>query len=140
MVAFGDTRYIAPAYDKWAGQVMEMQISVEDGTDKARAVSMVLDALAQEAPLVDLVVVREPVDGAMYGGQAGSGKQGAYLVNGQRLHYSRVREYGWRDSVLWLREHVDPAARRIEKDATEVWLLPMTEQMRQRVIILGVRG
>ena len=45
---------------------------------------------------------------------------------------------GWKQSVLWLRENVDPDAHEFITKGKHKYLYPMTKQMRKRVQILSV--
>lgn len=136
VISFGDTVFLAPMFDKWSGQVYEMQVSLEDGTDKEEAILVALDSLKKEAPHVDLVVCRGIVPLFEYAGRFGDGKQGAFIVNGERLHPKAVKEYGWRKSVLWLREHIDRQATQFDRLAKDMFIHPMTEEMKKRTSVL----
>lgn len=139
VVSFGETNFIATQFDKWRGQVYEMQVALDGEPDIHGAVLAALEALQEEAPHAELVISSIDVPGLFkYCGKLGSGKQGAYLIHGERLHPKMVKEYGWRPSVLWLREHIDEQATQFDKQAKDTWLYPMTEQMKKRIKTLEV--
>lgn len=139
VISFGETTFLSAPFDKWRGQVYEMQAALDEMADRTTAILAALDALREEAPHIDLVTSRADVPGVFeYGGKMGDGRQGAYIVKGERLHPKTVKQYGWRQSVLWLREHIDSEATQFDRQAKDIWLYPMTEQMKQRITALEV--
>ncbi len=128
-------------FDKWQGQVQEMYIAIERGTDIPAAISLALDALQAEAPFVDVVISRDSRANGKLSlvGRHGDGKKGAYIINGDRIHPKTVRQNGWRPSVLWLREHVDAHTTQFDRDAQDLYAIGLNDRMRERLTRMEVR-
>lgn len=149
----GANRYIATPYDKWQGQVIELErvaLNGKQGHGKtSTAVSMTLKALKKEAPWVDLIVSYADMDQQhmgvlyqatnwIYTGLTNANQRGAFIINGKKTHPKTVYSRGWKESVLWLKEHVDPNAEEFITKGKHKYLYPMNKQMRKRIQILSV--
>lgn len=56
-----------------------------------------------------------------------------FRVNGQVRHPRAVHLAGWRQSLAWLREHVDPRAETVTMPGKHRYLMPLDKQTRRRV-------
>ena len=121
----GATINIASPFDKWQGQVLELERVALNGKQghgaTSQAVSMTLKALHREAPWVDLVVSYADLDQNHFGtlyqatnwiytGLVNANSRGAFIIFGKKTHPKSVHSKGWKQSLLWLRENVDPEA------------------------------
>lgn len=122
-------------YDKWAGQVFEMGVSIREMIDEA--VKEVIKKFCQEVPCADLVVSRKMFPDFLYIGKVGEKKKCAFLVRNERLNAKFVKRNGWRASVLWLRENVDPSAEMYDPDAEDMFAMPLNKVMAKRIILMG---
>lgn len=142
---------IAEVYDKWAGQVIELERVALNGKQghgtTSTAVSLSLKMLKKEAPWVDLIVSYADLDqnhmgilyqatNWIYTGLANADTLGAFIVRGQKMHPKSVHSKGWKQSLLWLRENVDPKAQEFITKGKHKYLMPMTKEMRKRIEIL----
>ena len=149
----GATPHIASPYDKWQGQVVELErvaLNGKQGHGKtSTAVSMSLKALAKEAPWIDLVVSYADLDQGhngtlyqatnwIYTGLTNANTRGAFIVHGKKMHPKTVHSKGWKQSLLWLRENIDADAEEFITQGKHKYLYPMTKQMRKRIEILSV--
>lgn len=149
----GATPHIASPYDKLPGQVLELERVALNGKQghgtTSKAVAMTLKALAKEAPWVDLIVSYADLDQEhvgilyqatnwIYQGLTNANQRGAFIIHGKKYHPKSVHSKGWKQSVLWLRENVDPDAHEFITKGKHKYLYPMTKQMRKRVQILSV--
>ena len=144
---------IASPYDKWQGQVVELvrvALNGKQGPGKtSEAVSGSLKMLHREAPWIDMVVSYADLDQDHFGtlyqatnwiytGLTNANKRGAFIVNGKKMHQKTIYGRGWKESVLWLRENVDPEASEFITKGKHKYLYPMTKQMRKRLQKLSV--
>lgn len=148
----GATPQIAMPYDKWQGQVIELQrvaLNGKQGHGKTSwAVATTLKALKKEAPYVDLVVSYADLDQShngilyqatnwIYEGLKNENTRGAFIIKGKKMHNRSVASKGWKQSLLWLRENVDKNAQEFITKGKHKYLYPMTKKMRKRVEILA---
>jgi hypothetical protein len=149
----GATPHIASPYDKLPGQVVELERVALNGKQghgtTSKAVSMTLKALQKEAPWIDLVVSYADLDQGhagtlyqatnwIYQGLTNANQRGAFIINGKKYHPKSVHSKGWKQSLLWLRENIDPGAQEFITKGKHKYLYPMTKQMRKRVEVLSV--
>ena len=149
----GATPHIASPYDKLPGQVVELERVALNGKQghgaTSKAVSLTIKALAKEAPWIDLIVSYADLDQGhagtlyqatnwIYQGLTNANQRGAFIINGKRYHPKSVHSKGWKQSVLWLRENVDPEAKEFITKGKHKYLYPMTKQMRKRIEVLSV--
>lgn len=149
----GATPHIASPYDKWQGQVVELERVALNGKqghgNTSTAVAMTLKALHREAPWIDIVVSYADLDqnhqgilyqatNWIYSGLTNKDTRGAFIVHGKKLHPKTVHSKGWKQSLLWLRENVDKDAEEFITKGKHKYLYPMTKQMRKRIEILSV--
>ena len=62
---------------------------------------------------------------------------GAFIINGKKTHPKSCYSKGWKQSILWLREHIDPKAEVFITKGKHKYIYPMTKAMRARVDILA---
>lgn len=124
----------AKRFDKFSGQVWEMILAT--AWKDAEQVRTAVQAFKKQVPYADALISRMQIAGFDYIGMWGSGRQGAYIVHGDRLHPKMVKAMGWRDSVLWLRENIDEKAEQYDRDASDLYFLPLVKSMEQREKLL----
>ena len=149
----GATPHIADCFDKWHGQVLELVRVALNGKqghgNTSTAVAMTLKAIKREAPWVDLIVSYADIDqdhvgtlyqatNWIYTGVKNADSRGAFIVFGKKTHPKSIYSKGWKQSLLWLRENVDPNAEEFITKGKHKYLYPMTKEMRERVKILEV--
>lgn len=149
----GATPNIANPYDKWQGQVVELvrvALNGKQGHGKtSEALAMSLKALHAVAPWIDLVVSFADLDqdhagilyqstNWIYTGVKNAGSRGAFIVFGKKMHPKSIHSKGWKQSLSWLRENVDPNAEEFLTRGKHKYLYPMNKSMRKRVSLLSV--
>ena len=152
LYGYGATINISRPFDKWNGQVMELVRVALNGRQghgrTSEAVAMTLKAIHREAPWVDLIVSYADLDqghvGTLYQatnwvyiGCRGAGQRCAFVINGKKMHPKSVYSKGWRESILWLREHVDPKAEEVIVAGKHKYVYPMTKSMRARLSLIS---
>lgn len=71
----------------------------------------------------------------IYVGRGGVGPE--FVVHGRRMHSRSVYSKGWRQSLPWLKEHIDPEAVLIKPEAKFKYVMPLDRQMRRRMLKLA---
>lgn len=150
----GANLQIAKPYDKWQGQVLELVRVALNGKqghgNTSAAVAMSLKAMKKMYPWVDLIISYADMDqehfGTLYqatnwiytGLKNANTKGGAYIIFGKKMHGRSVAHKGWKQSYLWLKEHVDPNVEEVVTKGKHKYLYPMNKQTRKRIQILSV--
>lgn len=57
-----------------------------------------------------------------------------FVVNGKQLHARSVHAKGWKQTIEWLQEHVDPNARKVYPPGKHRYLMPLDKAMCRRVL------
>ena len=148
----GATVNIASPYDKWQGQVLELErvaLNGKQGHGKtSQAVGLCLKALHREAPFVDIVVSYADLDqdhsgvlyqstNWIYTGLKNENTRGAFIIHGKKVHPKSCHSKGWKQSLLWLRENIDENAEEFITKGKHKYIYPMTKQMRKRLSVLS---
>ena len=148
----GANKSIASPYDKWQGQVLELVRVALNGKqgngNTSQALGLSLKALHREAPWVDLIVSYADLDqnhkgiiyqatNWVYTGLQNAKTVGAFIVNGKKVHPRSAHSKGWKQSLLWIREHIDPNATEFVTEGKHKYLYPMTKKMRKRIKVLA---
>lgn len=60
-----------------------------------------------------------------------------FLVHGRLMHPRSVAANRWRQSLGWLRRHVDPNATEVEKPGKHRYVMPLDKAMRRRIVRLA---
>lgn len=130
-------------------QVAELQrVALKDGheTPTSKIVAITIRLLKQHSPNLRLLIsFADELGQGHHGGiyQAGNWiytgafeGDGGFTINGKAYHSRSVYSKGWVQSVKWLRENVDPKAR---KNATRKhrYLYPLDDEMRARIAPLA---
>jgi hypothetical protein len=147
----GATVNIASPYDKWQGQVWELERVALNGKqghgNTSKAVAMTLKALKKRRPWLDLVVSYADIDqnhkgtlyqatNWVYTGIKNADSRGAFIVHGKKMHPKSCHSKGWKQSLLWIRENIDPDAEEFITKGKHKYLYPMNKATRKRIEIL----
>jgi hypothetical protein len=148
----GANMYIAKPYDKWQGQVLELVRVALNGKqghgNTSKAVALTLKQMKKSKPWCDLIVSYADLDqnhagtlyqatNWVYTGVMNKDSMGAFIINGKKTHPKSCYSKGWKQSILWLREHIDPKAEVFVTKGKHKYIYPMTKAMRARVDILA---
>lgn len=113
----------------------------------SKAVAMTLKALKKRRPWLDLVVSYADIDqnhkgtlyqatNWVYTGIKNADSRGAFIVHGKKMHPKSCHSKGWKQSLLWIRENVDPDAEEFITKGKHKYLYPMNKATRKRIEIL----
>lgn len=123
----GATINIATMFDCVQGEVLELVRVALNGKQKktSECVATALKVLHKDAPHIKIIVSYADQNQGHFGTiyqatnwlyigdtskWAQVHKEDAFIVNGEKLHPRTVYSRGWKQSVSWLRENVDPNA------------------------------
>ena len=148
----GANMHIAQPYNKWQGQVVELErvaLNGKQGHGKtSEAVAMTIRAIKKEAPWVDLLVSYADLDQEhigilyqatnwIYTGLCNADTVGAFIVHGKKMHPKTIYSKGWKQSLLWLKENIDFNAKEFVTKGKHKYIYPMNKKMRKRVKVLA---
>lgn len=148
----GANMHIAKPYDKWQGQVLELVRVALNGKqghgNTSKALAMTLKVMRKCKPWCDLIVSYADLDQEhvgtlyqatnwIYTGVMNADSMGAFIVNGKKMHPKSVHSKGWKQSLLWLKENIDPDTEEFITKGKHKYLYPLTKPMRKRVSILA---
>ncbi len=143
----GATPRIGSPYGLFQGEVLELVRVALNGkqTATSQCVAAALRELRKDSPVTRLVVSYADVDQGhtgtiyqatnwIYEGLKNKGQRGAFLVNGHRMHPKTVYSKGWRQSVEWLRENVDPEAAMVRTEGKHKYLFCFDRKLRKKLL------
>lgn len=112
----------------------------------SRCVAIAIRMLRRQSPGLRLLISFADAAQGHHGGiyQAGNWiyagtttPHRAYFIKGQRKHPRTISSNGWRSSLEWLRENVDPAARIEITPPKHRYLYPLDDEIRARIAPLA---
>lgn len=112
-------------------------------TPVSQIVAHALRYLKETNPDMRLVVSFADTAQGHHGGiyQAGnwiySGSTGAtteFIVFGKQMHLRSIHAKGWKQTIGWVREHVDPNAVWVKTPGKHRYLMPLDKQARRRIM------
>lgn len=56
-----------------------------------------------------------------------------FVVLGKQMHMRSIHAKGWKQTLPWLREHIDPNARKVEIEPKHKYVMPLDRAMRRYV-------
>ena len=148
----GATPNIGKPYDKWQGQILELErvaLNGKQGHGKtSEALGMTIRAIKKEVPCVDLIVSYADLDqdhigilyqstNWIYTGISNKGARGAFIIFGKKMHSKSVHSKGWKQSIIWLKENVDPNAEEFITRGKHRYIYPLNKRLRKRYMMIG---
>lgn len=150
---YGANNHIAMPFNKWQGQVMELVRVALNGKQghgrTSKALSLSLKLLTNYFPAVDIVVSYADLDqnhngtlyqctNWIYTGLTNANQRGAFIIKGKKMHPKSVHSRKWKQSLLWLRENIDPNAQEYITKGKHKYVYPIDKSMRKRLELLSV--
>ncbi len=151
IVGFGPsaTINIANMFDCVQGEVLELVRVALNGKQRitSECVSKALKRLHKEAPQVKIVVSFADVNqghvGTIYQATnwiylgdtskwANGNKADYFVIHGRKYHPRSVYSRGWRQSVVWLRENVDPKPYEIKLKPKFKYIYVFNKRLRKK--------
>jgi hypothetical protein len=143
----GATPHIATPYGLWQGEVLELTRVALNGkqTATSQCVAAALKELHRQAPVVKLVVSYADMDQGHFGtiyqatnwiyeGLKNQGCRAAFIVNGKRVHPKTAYSRGWRQSLQWIRENIDPDAEMLRTAGKHKYLYCFDKKLRKKLL------
>lgn len=140
---------IAKPYDKYQGQVLELvrvALNGKQGHGKtSEALSMSLKAIKKELPCVDIIVSYADLDqnhmgilyqstNWIYTGISNQNQRGAFIIHGKKMHPKSVCSKGWKESIIWLKEHIDIDAQEFVTKGKHRYIYLLSKNLRQKYL------
>lgn len=138
----GATPRIGSPYGLCHGEVLELVRVSLNGRQHttSQCVAAALRELHRLNPVVKLIVSYADVDQGhvgtiyqatnwIYEGLKNEGQRAAFIVNGRRMHPKTVYSYGWKQSVGWLRDNIDPNAAMIRTKGKHKYLFSFDKKL-----------
>ena len=149
----GACPYLGTQFDIGQDRVCELT-RVALGTHAApvsRILGIAIRFLRRHAPGLELIVSYADLDEGhhggiyqatnwVYAGKTGVGSVSVYLVNGRKVHNRNINErclHAKEKGLAWVRKNLDPNAEAIKSLGKHKYLMPLTEEMRDKCELLG---
>ena len=140
----GTSPYIASPYNKWQGQVLELVRIALNGKQNnvSKPLSVSLKLIKKDIPLLDLVVSYADANQKHHGGiyQATNwiyigefAREKGIKIKGEIIHRRTVSSRYGNCRMGWLRENVDPNAKKIDGKPKFKYLYPLNNNMKEKV-------
>lgn len=119
----GANPHIGSPYGLFQGEVLDLVRVALNGKQEhtSMALSCALKELHKIDPIVKLIVSYADCDqnhvgtiyqatNWIYEGVFNSGTKSAFIINGMKIHPKSCYQKGWKQSIEWIRENIDPKA------------------------------
>lgn len=112
----------------------------------SRCIAIAVRMLKQQSPRLRMIISFADTAQGHHGGiyQAGNwiyagltAPQREFVVHGKQKHAKTIHSNGWKQNEKWLRENVDPAARAVTTPGKHRYLMPLDDDIRDRVKTLA---
>lgn len=139
----GSNQHLGKQFGLTINQVCELtRVALDQHqTPVTRMMRIALKLLSKRCPGIRLIISYADCDQAHHGGiYAGgnwiylgkvqlNGGTPKYLVHGRVMHGRSVAGRGWKQNVDWLREHVDPRAKKVYTDGKHKYAMGQDRDM-----------
>lgn len=126
------------------GEIMELLRVALNGKQPctSECVARSLRQLHKDAPQLKMIVSFADMDQDHYGtiyqatnwlylGERNVGDRGGFIIHGKKLHPKSLHSRGWKQSVEWLKENVDPNAREIKTKGKRKYIWVYDKKLRK---------
>ena len=141
----GANCHIACPFGMVQGEVLELVRVALNGKQPctSECVAAALRQLHKDAPQVKIVVSYADLDQKhagiiyqatnwIYLGNNNEGQLGAFIIHGKKMHPKSVYSKGWKQSLEWLRENVDPNAEKFMTDGKHKYIFVYDKRLRKQ--------
>lgn len=143
----GANNHIASPYGLWQGEVLELVRVALNGKQEttSQCVAASLKELRRIDPVVRMVVSYADIDqnhvgtiyqatNWIYEGVVNRNARSAFVIHGAKVHPKTCYSRGWKQSLPWLRENIDPEADVFITRGKHKYLYPFDKKMRKRLL------
>lgn len=140
----GANIHIAAPFGMVQGEVLELVRVALNGKQSSTSacVAASLRRLHKDAPAIKLVVSYADMDqehvGTIYQatnwiylGECNVGEQAAFIIHGKKTHRKTINSRGWKGSLQWLRNHVDPNAQEFITQGKRKYIFVFNKRLRK---------
>lgn len=137
---------IGAQYGLWNGEVLELVRVALNGKQEqtSRCLAAALKELHTIDPVVKMVVSFADVDQGhvgtiyqatnwIYDGLHMANERAGFIIHGKKMHPKSCHHKGWRQSIPWLREHIDPMAYEFRTKGKHKYLFAFDKKVRKRI-------
>jgi hypothetical protein len=146
----GANAHIASPYGLWQGEVLELVRVALNGKQEttSQCVAASLKELRRIDPIVRMVVSYADIDqnhvgtiyqatNWIYEGVKNKNLKSAFIIHGKKTHPKSCYARGWKQSLPWLQEHVDPEADVFISRGKHKYLFAFDKKVRKRLLTLS---
>lgn len=143
----GATPNIGKPFGVCQGEILELVRVALNGKQNttSECVAAALRQLHRDAPIVKIVVSYADMDQNHFGtiyqatnwiflGNVNENGKGHYIINGKTTHPKTCYSHGWRQSLEWLREHVDPNATEIKTAGKRKYVFVFDKRLKKKLM------
>ena len=126
------------------GEIMELLRVALNGKQPctSECVACSLRQIHKDAPQLKMIVSFADMDQDHYGtiyqatnwiylGERNVGDRGGFIIHGKKLHPKSLHSRGWKQSVEWLKENVDPNAREFKTKGKRKYIWVFDKKLRK---------
>ena len=141
----GATPHLASGVGLIPGEVLELERVALNGKQSttSECVAAAVRQLHREAPQLKMLVSYADCDQNHYGtiyqatnwiylGCMNEGERGAFIINGKKIHRRSVGSAGYKQSLQWLREHVDSNAEEFRTRGKQKYIYVFDKKLRKK--------
>lgn len=138
---------IASPYGLWQGEVLELVRVALNGKQgqTSKVVAASLRELHRIDPVVKMVISYADLDQGhtgtiyqamnwTYEGVKNENDRAAFIVNGKRMHPRSCYARGWKQSLPWIQEHIDPDAQLLRTKGKHKYLYAFDKKVRRDLL------
>ena len=143
----GANARIGSPYGLWQGEVLELARVALNGKQEqtSQCIAASLKELHRIDPIVKLIVSYADLDqnhvgtiyqatNWIYDGLVNVNTRSAFIIHGKKMHPKTCYKYGWKQSIPWLREHVDPDASAFITKGKHKYLYAFDRKVRKQLL------
>ena len=146
----GATPNISKPFGLLQGEVIELVRVALNGKQEwtSECVSASLRQIHKDHPQIKMIVSYADADQNHYGtiyqatnwiylGRQNENTRGGFCINGKFVHPKSVHSRGWKQSIDWLREHIDPDAEEVQTKGKNKYIYCFDKKLRRKYAKTG---
>lgn len=140
----GATPNLAKSVGLMIGEVLELVRVALNGKQPctSQCVAAALKRVHIDAPQIKMIISFADMDQShigtiyqatnwIYLGDMKCGEYGAFIIHGVKMHPRSVHSKGWKQSLPWLRENVDPCAEQLRTKGKRKYIFVFDKKLRK---------
>lgn len=135
---------LAKSVGLMTGEILELVRVALNGKQPctSQCVAAALKRVHIDAPQIKMIISFADMDQShigtiyqatnwIYLGDMQCGKYGAFIIHGVKMHPKSVHSKGWKQSLPWLRENVDPCAEQLRTNGKRKYIFVFDKKFRK---------